>query len=104
VTASPAPPPPPLSLPPPLPTPPSAPSPPSPATARPCYRCVDRLAIEVHPDRQQRGRAAARAVAACIRDAIATQGEARVIFGCAKSEEHTSELQSRENLVCRLLL
>src|SRR5690606_39995423 len=24
--------------------------------------------------------------------------------GCARSEEHTSELQSRENLVCRLLL
>src|SRR5690606_41385318 len=25
-------------------------------------------------------------------------------FGTARSEEHTSELQSRENLVCRLLL
>src|SRR5690606_39879578 len=25
-------------------------------------------------------------------------------FGVARSEEHTSELQSRENLVCRLLL
>src|SRR5690606_40293758 len=24
--------------------------------------------------------------------------------GCSRSEEHTSELQSRENLVCRLLL
>src|SRR5690606_41501535 len=24
--------------------------------------------------------------------------------GCGRSEEHTSELQSRENLVCRLLL
>src|SRR5215475_14631541 len=24
--------------------------------------------------------------------------------GCPRSEEHTSELQSRENLVCRLLL
>src|SRR5690606_40715266 len=24
--------------------------------------------------------------------------------GCRRSEEHTSELQSRENLVCRLLL
>src|SRR5690606_41456876 len=24
--------------------------------------------------------------------------------GCVRSEEHTSELQSRENLVCRLLL
>src|SRR5690606_41322162 len=27
-----------------------------------------------------------------------------VRVGCARSEEHTSELQSRENLVCRLLL
>src|SRR5690606_41337179 len=25
-------------------------------------------------------------------------------FSCGRSEEHTSELQSRENLVCRLLL
>src|SRR5690606_40803473 len=30
--------------------------------------------------------------------------EATVIFTKARSEEHTSELQSRENLVCRLLL
>src|SRR5690606_39481732 len=26
------------------------------------------------------------------------------VVGCLRSEEHTSELQSRENLVCRLLL
>src|SRR5690606_41158360 len=26
------------------------------------------------------------------------------MFFCSRSEEHTSELQSRENLVCRLLL
>src|SRR5690606_41119441 len=26
------------------------------------------------------------------------------LFGLGRSEEHTSELQSRENLVCRLLL
>src|SRR5690606_41766213 len=26
------------------------------------------------------------------------------LCGCRRSEEHTSELQSRENLVCRLLL
>src|SRR5690606_42074715 len=31
--------------------------------------------------------------------------DAGVLFGgCLRSEEHTSELQSRENLVCRLLL
>src|SRR5690606_23537522 len=29
---------------------------------------------------------------------------AEIISGIARSEEHTSELQSRENLVCRLLL
>src|SRR5690606_39408246 len=28
----------------------------------------------------------------------------RIAEGMARSEEHTSELQSRENLVCRLLL
>src|SRR5690606_40306806 len=32
---------------------------------------------------------------AALREALA---------GCRRSEEHTSELQSRENLVCRLLL
>src|SRR5690606_40172516 len=35
------------------------------------------------------------------------QGEKRYVaaaFPSARSEEHTSELQSRENLVCRLLL
>src|SRR5207302_2773157 len=31
-------------------------------------------------------------------------GRARVIASLKRSEEHTSELQSRENLVCRLLL
>src|SRR5690606_40593031 len=30
--------------------------------------------------------------------------EVRAICAVARSEEHTSELQSRENLVCRLLL
>src|SRR5690625_6516864 len=28
----------------------------------------------------------------------------RIIIGCLRSEEHTSELQSRGHLVCRLLL
>src|SRR5690606_41325950 len=31
-------------------------------------------------------------------------GSAWINLGVARSEEHTSELQSRENLVCRLLL
>src|SRR2546429_6376000 len=29
---------------------------------------------------------------------------ARIVSGCGRSEEHTSELQSRLHLVCRLLL
>src|SRR5690606_39348269 len=35
---------------------------------------------------------------------FASQFEADIIFNVQRSEEHTSELQSRENLVCRLLL
>src|SRR3712207_7428175 len=31
-------------------------------------------------------------------------GEARAVVGAQRSEEHTSELQSRQYLVCRLLL
>src|SRR5690606_41420571 len=36
--------------------------------------------------------------------ALKSQIQRRVGFVCERSEEHTSELQSRENLVCRLLL
>src|SRR3712207_7097136 len=32
------------------------------------------------------------------------EGEVRVVFDDQRSEEHTSELQSRQYLVCRLLL
>src|SRR2546428_3294201 len=32
------------------------------------------------------------------------RSEPRVTFGSLRSEEHTSELQSRSDLVCRLLL
>src|SRR5690606_40076241 len=32
------------------------------------------------------------------------QGQVTAVEGTLRSEEHTSELQSRENLVCRLLL
>src|SRR5690606_41948460 len=47
-------------------------------------------------------------VAKCIRERV-RQGKTRLRMGArsfwpARSEEHTSELQSRENLVCRLLL
>jgi glucosamine-6-phosphate deaminase len=47
----------------------------------------ERLAVEVHRDRASLGLAAARAVAAHLRDLIATQGEARVIFACAPSQD-----------------
>src|SRR5690606_39591707 len=40
----------------------------------------------------------------CIADALAGAGAATPGAWTGRSEEHTSELQSRENLVCRLLL
>src|SRR5690606_41076644 len=46
-----------------------------------------------------------RALAAHVRDKVkAAGGEVLSMEGEDRSEEHTSELQSRENLVCRLLL
>src|SRR5690606_41327914 len=42
--------------------------------------------------------------AAAERAGAARSGTGRAGVGRARSEEHTSELQSRENLVCRLLL
>src|SRR5690606_40627468 len=36
--------------------------------------------------------------------AFTSASAVRSMFSMARSEEHTSELQSRENLVCRLLL
>src|SRR5690606_41281017 len=61
-----------------------------------------------------RGRAGNRAAAAPAAGAVtqraagarlaAALGRTRLPAELARSEEHTSELQSRENLVCRLLL
>src|SRR5258708_21915010 len=42
--------------------------------------------------------------ASCCRRARATSGPSRLSPTCARSEEHTSELQSPDHLVCRLLL
>src|SRR5690606_41612552 len=39
-----------------------------------------------------------------LRSAVRRAGQAGVGRWACRSEEHTSELQSRENLVCRLLL
>src|SRR5690606_39347090 len=57
-------------------------------------------------DSVRRLRPAARAAARVVdRPGARTASCAsRAPTGCRRSEEHTSELQSRENLVCRLLL
>ncbi len=47
---------------------------------------VERLAVEIHADQTQLGRAAALAVAASLREVIARQGQARVILACAPSQ------------------
>src|SRR5207302_11320680 len=39
-----------------------------------------------------------------LRPRMLVEHRARDLGECLRSEEHTSELQSRENLVCRLLL
>src|SRR5690606_39999779 len=57
---------------------------PSPPGSIPVSAMLAVIALRVHPDRR------------CGRDPRDCAGR--------RSEEHTSELQSRENLVCRLLL
>ncbi len=53
----------------------------------PHYTTAGRLALEVHADRAALGRAAARAVAAHLHGVVARQGEARVVFACAPSQD-----------------
>src|SRR5690606_41667704 len=66
-------------------------------------------AVPVRPARTARGRDGAgaggriRRALAIARTGIGT-GLSAAAPRCLRSEEHTSELQSRENLVCRLLL
>src|SRR5688572_27179869 len=50
------------------------------------YLTAGRLAVEIHADRPALGLAAARATAAYLHDVIAENGEARVIFACAPSQ------------------
>jgi glucosamine-6-phosphate deaminase len=57
------------------------------SSSAPRHFVVDRLAVEVHADPAAMGRAAARAVAAHLGDVIAAQGDARVIFACAPSQD-----------------
>lgn len=53
----------------------------------PFYSTAGRLALEIHRDRAALGRAAAQAVAAYLHGVVARQGEARVIFACAPSQD-----------------
>lgn len=53
----------------------------------PHYHTVNRLAVETHADRASMARAAARAAAAWLHAVIADRGSARVIFGCAPSQD-----------------
>ena len=56
-----------------------------------------RLAVEVHPTRDDLGRAAAAAVSRHLRGVIASQGAARVVLACAPSQdEFLSELVDGE--------
>ena len=57
------------------------------SASSPHYFVVDRLAIEVHPNRAAMGRVAGQAAAAYLRGLIAAQGRARVIFACAPSQD-----------------
>jgi glucosamine-6-phosphate deaminase len=51
------------------------------------YLTAGRLAVEIHADRAAMGRAAALAAASYLHDVIAANGEARVIFACAPSQD-----------------
>lgn len=68
----------------------------------PHYLTAGRLAVEVHADRPALGHAAARAVAAHLQGVIARQGEARVIFACAPSQDQFLEHLIREAQALRL--
>src|SRR5206468_10251642 len=64
-----------------------------------------RKARDVHDARQREGAEAVarQLVPTPIRIPVRAGAEGR-LFGSVRSEEHTSELQSRSDLVCRLLL
>lgn len=51
------------------------------------HHVVDRLAVEIHATRAALGRASARAAGAYLRGVIAREGEARVVFGSAPSQD-----------------
>src|SRR3712207_7885456 len=56
-------------------------------------------ALDLRPAQRDRGDEARRGLRQLCPDAVRLRGD-----GAGRSEEHTSELQSRQYLVCRLLL
>src|SRR5690606_41705929 len=56
------------------------------------------------PDRAGAFSLRARPIIRCCEKQSFRTGTIHAVRTCPRSEEHTSELQSRENLVCRLLL
>src|SRR5207247_8123077 len=66
-------------------------------------RKPEELAARDSPERLEHRRERGRARGEAADDHAAT-GERPHASDCARSEEHTSELQSRVDLVCRLLL
>src|SRR5438270_3281433 len=65
------------------------------------------VAHEIHlgPDKKHDGLGIDEDAHAAVFDHLVERARAfRIIHGVARSEEHTSELQSQSNLVCRLLL
>src|SRR5690606_41385961 len=63
-----------------------------------------RRGIDIGSQRAKDLRGFARSLGRYFTDAVVNDQAAATKFGGLRSEEHTSELQSRENLVCRLLL
>src|SRR5260221_1139358 len=66
--------------------------------------CPDRLACSPAPGCAPRWRGCPRPRAPVRPDGRGRSRRRRTGSGCGRSEEHTSELQSHSDLVCRLLL
>src|SRR2546427_2981274 len=76
----------------------------APRGRRSCSRRLRRLLERRRGERLQQLPDGQGALGQFARDALDAQFVRRGEFPAARSEEHTSELQSQSNLVCRLLL
>src|SRR5690606_41005288 len=74
------------------------------ARARAQARCREDSAIPARRARLRACRSACDGISAAPDGASSWRAGLRACRAFRRSEEHTSELQSRENLVCRLLL